>query len=77
VKPEVIPGPVPPDVSAVVLKGGDASGDELHPDHGPRDAGLPEILDLWAEHLQGFLRKGLVGPGGELDGRNPDDEEEL
>jgi hypothetical protein len=77
VKPEVISSPVPPDLSAVVLKGGDASGDELHPDHGPRDTGLPEISDSRAEHLQGFLRKGLAGPGGELDGGHPGDEEEL
>jgi hypothetical protein len=71
VKPEVVSGPVPPDFLAVVLKGGDASGDELHPDHGPRDAGLPEILDSRAKRLQGFLRKGLAGPGGELDGGAP------
>jgi hypothetical protein len=62
---------VPPDLQAVVLKGGNASGDELHPDHGSRDAGLLEISDSWAEHLQGFLRKGLAGPGGELDGGAP------
>jgi hypothetical protein len=34
-------------------------------------------LDPRAERLQGFLRKGLAGPGGELDGRDPGDEEEL
>jgi hypothetical protein len=77
VKPEVVSGPVPPDFSAVVLKRGDASGDEIHPDHGPRDASLPEISDSRAERLQGFLRKGLAGPGGELDGRHPSDKEEL
>jgi hypothetical protein len=50
-KPKVIPSPMPLDLPAVVLKGGDASGNELHPDHGPRDAGLAEISDSWAEHL--------------------------
>jgi hypothetical protein len=68
---------VPPDLPVVVLKGSDASGDELHPDHGPCDAGPPEILDSRAERIQNFLRKGLAGPGGELDGRDPSDEEEL
>jgi hypothetical protein len=34
-------------------------------------------LDSWAERPQGFLRKGLAGPGGELDRRDPGDEEEL
>jgi hypothetical protein len=76
-EPEVVPGPVPPDLPAVVLQGGDASGNELYPDHGPCDAGLPEISDSRAEHPQGFLRKGLAGPGGEFDGRDPGDEEEL
>jgi hypothetical protein len=61
----------------VVLEGDDASGDELHPDHGSRDAGPPEILDSWAERLQGLLRKGLVGTGGELGGGHSGDEEEL
>jgi hypothetical protein len=68
---------VPPDLPVVVLKGGDVSGDELHPDHGPRDAGLPEISDSQAECPQGFLRKGLAGLGGKLDRGNPGDEEEL
>jgi hypothetical protein len=68
VKPEVVSSPVPPNLTVVVLKGGDASGDELHPHHGSSDAGLPEILDSWAERLQSLLRKGLAGLGGELDG---------
>jgi hypothetical protein len=75
VEPEVVPGPVPSDLPVVVLQRGDASGDELHPDHGPCDASLPEIADSRAERPHGFLRKGLAGPGGELDGRDPDDEE--
>jgi hypothetical protein len=77
VEPEVVPGPVPPDLPAVVLQGGDALGDEVHPDHGSYDACLPEISDSRAEHPQCFFRKGLTGLGGELDGRDPDDKEEL
>jgi hypothetical protein len=77
VKPEVVSSPVRLDASAVVLKRGNASGDELHSNHGPRDAGLPEVTDLWAERLKGLFGKGLACPGGELGGRHSGDEEEL
>jgi hypothetical protein len=43
----------------------------------PVTPGLPEISDSQAECPQCFFRKGLAGPGGELDGRDPGDEEEL
>jgi hypothetical protein len=76
-KPEVVSSPVHPDASAVVLKRGNAPGDELHSDHGPHDGGLPEVTDPWAERLQGLFRKGLACPGGELGGRHSGDEEEL
>jgi hypothetical protein len=61
----------------VVLKRGNAPGDELHSNHGPRDAGLPEVADPWEEWLQGLFREDLAGPGGELDGGHSGDEEEL
>jgi hypothetical protein len=61
----------------VVLKRGNAPGDELHSNHGPHDAGLSEVTNPWAECLQGLLGKGLAGPGGELGGRHSGDEEEL
>jgi hypothetical protein len=68
---------VPPNVPVVVLKRGDASGDELHSNHGPRDTGLLEVMDPWAERLQGLFRKGLASLGGELGGGLSGDEEEL
>jgi hypothetical protein len=77
VKPKVVPNPVRPDVSAVVLKRSNVSGDELHSNQGPRDAGLPEVADPWAEHLQGLFGKGLACSGGELGGGRSGDEEEL
>jgi hypothetical protein len=55
----------------VVLKRGNAPGDKLHSNHGPRDAGLLEVADPWAECLQGLFREDLAGPGGELDGGTP------
>jgi hypothetical protein len=61
----------------VVLKRGNAPGDELHSNHGPCDAGLLKVADPWAECLQGLFGEGLAGPGGELGGRNSGDEEEL
>jgi hypothetical protein len=76
-KPEVVPNPVRPVVSVVVLKRSNASGDKLHSNHGPRDAGLPEVADPWAERLQGLFGKGLACPGGELGGGHSGDEEEL
>jgi hypothetical protein len=77
VKPEVVSSPVRLDAPTVVLKRGNASGDELHSNHGPRDAGLPKVADPWAERLQGLFGKGLAGPCGELGGRHSGDEEEL
>jgi hypothetical protein len=76
-KPEVVPSPVRPDASAVVLERGNAPGDKLHSNHGSRDASLPKVTDPWAEHLQGLFWKGLAYPGGELGGRHSGDEEEL
>jgi hypothetical protein len=52
----------------VVLERGNVPGDEFHSNHGPRDAGLPELTDPWAECLQGLFRECLAGPSGELDG---------
>jgi hypothetical protein len=61
----------------VVLQRGDAPSDELHSNHGPHDAGLPEVTDLWAESLQSLLQKGLADLGGELGGGHSGDEKEL
>jgi hypothetical protein len=38
---------------------------------------LSEVMDPWAECLQGFFRERLAGPGGELGGGHPDDEKEI
>jgi hypothetical protein len=71
VKPEVVSGSVHPDAPTVVLKRGNASGDNLHSNHGSHDAGFPEVADPWAECLQGLLRKGLAGQVVSMTGGTP------
>jgi hypothetical protein len=68
---------VRPDAPVVVLKRRNAPGDKFHSNHGPRDAGLPEVTDPWAECLQGLFGECLTGLGGELDRGHSGDEEEL
>jgi hypothetical protein len=76
-EPKVVSCSVRPNALAVVLKRSNVPGDELHSNHGPRDAGLPEVVDPWVECLQGFFGEGLTGPGGELEGAHSGDVEEV
>jgi hypothetical protein len=46
---DVVSSLVRPDVPTVVLQRSNAPGDEFHPNHGPRDAGLSEVTDPWVE----------------------------
>jgi hypothetical protein len=61
----------------VVLQRGNAPGDKLYSNHGPRDVLPTEVTDPWAECFQDLFRERLAGPGGALGRRLPSGEEEL